>query len=243
MAIRKTIWVSGQSLPTIVNDFESPAQSSSYQVISSDYIEATFNMTSSANSYRYDDMSSISDYTVQSGDYLEYDVYWQTAGAILIGMDLTCTDTSELRDSGVVDQNGLSPHPNVDISSRTSGLWYHRKIPLTTLVGKTISRYDLVCENDSTGTYVARFKNMLITDGNETTTTSTSSSTSSTSTSISTSQSTSTSLSTSSTSRSTSTSSTSISTSTTTAFTNDIPVNANITSGRFLPRVNIRKNR
>lgn len=231
MAINKSIWVSGNALPTIALDFQASSTSSSYSVISSDYIQASYVMVASGNSFRYDDMTSVTDYVVQSGDFLEYDLYWETSGA-KIAIDLIASDGTTLRDSGAVDQNSVSAHPNTDLNSRALNLWYHRKISLTPLVGKTISRWDLVCENDTSATLVGRFKQMIITDGGFTTSTSSSISTSSTS--ASTSISTSTSLSTSSTSASTSmststsisisTSSTSQSTSTTTLITSDVPV-------------------
>jgi hypothetical protein len=53
-------------------------------------------------------------------------------------VDLHTTDGSTLRDSGAVDQNGLSAHPDTDLSQEARDRWYHRKISLAPLAGKTI---------------------------------------------------------------------------------------------------------
>ena len=170
MALRKNIWTSGDSLPSFTNWLNSNASNSSSFSIVSDYIQMSFTLTGGGNQYRYDDMSSISDYVIQSGDYLEFDIYWETAGAILQGVDFGLSDGNEFRDSGSVDQNSLSIHPGTDISAQCSGKWYHRKIPFTTFtggssVGKTVQKYALVSEFDSSGAIIARIKNIQITDG------------------------------------------------------------------------------
>ncbi len=165
--IRKRIWVSGDNLPSFTNHLQGGSGSLTRSLVD-DYIYLSY---ANPNPYLYVDMSSITDYVIQSGDFLEYDIYWETAGAIKIAMDLTASDGGTLRDSGAVDQNSLSTHPNTDISARAYGTWYHRKIPITTLsngnsVGKTISYFDISCEIDGGSTYVGRIRNMAITDGN-----------------------------------------------------------------------------
>lgn len=167
--IRKRIWITGDSLPSFTNHLQGGSGSLSAQLVD-DYIRLSF---ANPNPYLYVDMSSTTDYVIQSGDYLEYDIYWETAGAILIAMDFTCSDASEFRDSGAVDQNSLSVHPSTDISARCSGTWYHRKIPFTTFtggssIGKTVQYFDIACEINGASTYVGRIRNIAITDGNGT---------------------------------------------------------------------------
>jgi hypothetical protein len=164
-AITKRIWDSGNQLPTFTNHIISGTNTLTPTLVS-DYINLSYSMSGGGgNRYLYVDMSSITDYVVQSGDYLEYDIYWETAGDIKIGVDLTCSDSTALRGVGAVDQNGLGAHPSTDLSSRASSQWYHRKISLASLVDKTIQYYDITCENDNAGTFVARIKNIRITDG------------------------------------------------------------------------------
>ncbi|MBN2407162.1 MAG: hypothetical protein JXJ19_05645 [Elusimicrobia bacterium] len=126
-------------------------------------------MTAPSNAYLYLDLTSVSDYTIQTGDYLEYDVYW-TASDDLIAFDYTCTDAATLRGAGAVDQNGIDAHPGTSFSAYALGTWYHRKIALPAgHVGKTISYYDIACENDVTSTHTGYLANILITNGSGTT--------------------------------------------------------------------------
>ena len=113
------------------------------------------------NSYLYEDMSSVANYTIVSGDYLEYDIYLEN-NAAKTAFDFTTTIGNNLRDSGSSDQNGLSAHPAADLSTYAYKKWYHRKISLSARVGTTIAYYDLACEYDATGVITANFKNMYI---------------------------------------------------------------------------------
>lgn len=165
--VRKKIFIHPDSVPAQTVHLNSGTNSQSFTAVD-DYMRASF--TVSGSGYRYVDLSGISDYVIQAGDYLEYDVYWETANC-LIAMDLTCSDGSEMRDSGATDQNGLSVHPSTNLNTQAFGQWYHRKIPITTLtggssVGKTLQYYDIVTEYDGSTTLVARFKNIAITGGN-----------------------------------------------------------------------------
>jgi hypothetical protein len=167
-APRKAIWLQIDSVPVLasdLNNIENPGQSLIASVVSN-YLSLSFGMGVLANAYHYEDMTSVSDYTVQSGDYLEYDVYWDTSNA-LIGVDLICSDGSALRDSGAVDQNSISAHPNATgVGTHANGAWYHRRIALPAgWVGKTISKYDLVCEYNSGGTITGRVRDVAITSG------------------------------------------------------------------------------
>ena len=127
-------------------------------------LKGVYSMTAGSNSYLYDDLPSVSNYVIQSGDYLEYDVYW-TSSNDMIAFDYTASDGSALR-GAASDQNGINAHPNSDISAYALNRWYHRKIALPAgHVGKTISYYDIACENDQTATKTAYLDNILITNG------------------------------------------------------------------------------
>ncbi len=127
-------------------------------------LKATYNMTASANSYIYEDLSSVTDYTIVSGDALEYDVYW-TSATDFIAVDFNTNSGGFLSASGAVDQNGLSANPTQDLSSKALNQWYHRIITIPAgLVGKIINTYDIACENDSTSTKTAYLNNIVITN-------------------------------------------------------------------------------
>ena len=66
------------------------------------------------------------DYTIQSGDYLQYDIKWSST-TDFSGFDYTCADGATLRDSGAMDQNNITAHPNANLSSRANNTWYSRK--------------------------------------------------------------------------------------------------------------------
>ncbi len=130
----------------------------------------SFGMIAATNGYVYIDMTSVTDYVIQTGDYLEYDVFWFTNVPTekRIAFDYTCSNGSTLRDSGAVavDQNNLSAHPRTDLSAYASGRWYHRKIVIPSgHVGQTIIYYNLACEYDGGGTVAGMIRNIRITDG------------------------------------------------------------------------------
>ena len=123
------------------------------------------------NTYHYAALSGITAYTFQSGDVLEYDIYWPARRLVpqRIGIDLS-TATSSLRATTAVDQNGLSAHPSTDISARASGKWYSRAIPIpASLQGSAITHYDVACEYDApagpTAIVRAFLRNLRITNG------------------------------------------------------------------------------
>ena len=169
--IRKKIWMNGDSTPTLTAHIVNGSATVSSQVVD-DYLEVSF--TQNTTSYAYWDMSNISDYVIQSGDYIEYEVYWETSGAIQAAMDFTLSDGGQLRDSGTTDSNSYSMHPAADLSAVASGKWYKRKAKITDFtngyaVGKTLQYFDIVCEFDQTtgsSIKVARYKNIAITDEN-----------------------------------------------------------------------------
>lgn len=127
-------------------------------------LKSVFSMTSAGNAYCYQDLTGVSDYTIQSGDVLEYDVYWTSSNDI-IAFDFNTTGGA-LRDKGASDQNGISTHPYADLSGHALNKWYHRIIPIpASLVGKTIQKYDIACEYDVNGTKTGYFNNIYIRNG------------------------------------------------------------------------------
>jgi hypothetical protein len=129
-----------------------------------DAYKAIFSITG-AGGYQYSDMSGVANYTIQSGDYIEYDVKW-TAATDKIAFDYTCTDATALRNSSVVDQNGVNMHPVSDMAAYAVGTWYSRKAALPAgHVGKVISYFDIVSEAQVTSTPTGYIKNIRITDG------------------------------------------------------------------------------
>lgn len=97
----------------------------------------------SENYYSYDNIQDISEYEIEDGDYIEYDVRWSN-NENFIGFNYICTDDTNLKDSGALDQNGLSMSPQIDISEFCEDTWYSRKalIPKSH-VGKTIEKYQI----------------------------------------------------------------------------------------------------
>lgn len=87
--------------------------------------------------------------TLQSGDYIEYDVYvLDNANSGAGGIDVYFTDGSCMRDlSGWADQNGVGGHPSADLRPYAYGCWYHRKMAVpASVVGKTISFWDVTVD-------------------------------------------------------------------------------------------------
>lgn len=174
MAIRKSIWFYNSAVPTLAVNVTSNASNTSSTTATLDYLSHTSTHVTTAAAYRYMDMTSVTDYVIQTGDYLEYDIYWDSNLAY-IALDLICSDGATLRDSSARDQNNLPSHPGTNLTSYAYLKWYHRKIPVTTLwlsntnvssIGKTISAYILGAESDTLSTALtARFKNICITDG------------------------------------------------------------------------------
>lgn len=123
------------------------------------------------NAYRYLDLSNISDYVIQAGDYLEYDImtFGETGqGSMLQGFDLEFDSPSgsQLRGSGITDQNGLTVFG--DHSAYSTNKWYHRKFDLTggafNYTGYNCHRY-LFAQEGNWGTWRAWYRHVFITNG------------------------------------------------------------------------------
>lgn len=168
MAIRRQIWIYPDSNPTIAKQFDSNGTASAVSTVVNDYLKITYTMTQTGgNGYLYAYIPT-SSYTVQSGDFLEYDIFLES-NQPAIGTDVHFSNGS-LRDAGVNDQNGIYVHPAVDLRPYAYNKWYRRRMPITTstggsTIGQTLNYLNVVCELDTAGTYVAYYKNIAITDG------------------------------------------------------------------------------
>ncbi len=104
-------------------------------------------------------------YPIISGDYLEYDVYCDISNSVCDGgMEIEGTGWNG-RGLGLTDQNSLN---NVysgsgDYSSK-KGQWYHRKVSLTSAVGKTILMVSPDEESDLNTNYHYYYRNVVITN-------------------------------------------------------------------------------
>ena len=108
--------------------------------------------------------------TLQSGDFIEYDVYLHSNDVGVGGIDLKATDGTYFRDlAGWVDQSRLTGHPAGDLRSVAYGKWYHRKLPVpAAAVGKTISYWDVAIDG-TYGSYdvpSAMYNNVAVTRNN-----------------------------------------------------------------------------
>lgn len=131
------------------------------------YLTLTWTSIGQTNAYNYARFIS-SGGTIQTGDYIEYDVFWVSAPAAAgtnyqLGLDMTFSSGAILRGSGQNDQNGLSPHPAAELPA--IGQWYSRRISLSNYVGLGVTSVDLVSEGDAAGVYVARYRNIRLTNG------------------------------------------------------------------------------
>jgi DNA-binding beta-propeller fold protein YncE len=121
-------------------------------------------VSGTGNSFWYRDISHPS-YIVVSGDVLEYDIYFPASSTNKTGgVDIEFSDGSNLRDSGAVDQNGVSVHPSTNLSSRAVDQWYHRVIPFPQASYKSITAVEFVQEGDS-GTNEFYVRNIWIKNG------------------------------------------------------------------------------
>jgi hypothetical protein len=105
---------------------------------------------------------------IEAGQFLEFQVAMFSGNPTFAGsVDLHTADNANLRDSGAKDQNNISAHPATDLSSYARDQWYHRKISLDALAGKTLDGVMIATDSNQHGTGVFRVyvDNIQITDG------------------------------------------------------------------------------
>ncbi len=105
---------------------------------------------------------------IEAGQFLEFQVAMFSGNPTFRGtVDLHTSDGSTLRDSGTGDQNGISAHPGADLSEYARDQWYHRKISLDALAGKTLDGVMIATDSNEHGSGIFRVyvDNIQITDG------------------------------------------------------------------------------
>lgn len=117
---------------------------------------ATTSATGTGNKYAYYGTGK-GGYTIQTGDYLEYDIWYPTTGQAQ-GIDLE-TSGGVFRSVAPNDQNGQGL---LTQGTYASDAWHTRRFSLSGRVGSTITDVDLVNESDTTGTQTAYYRNINI---------------------------------------------------------------------------------
>ena len=105
---------------------------------------------------------------IEEGMFLEFQVKMFSGNPTFKGtVDLHTSDDANLRDSESVDQNGLSAHPDEDLSQQARDMWYHRTISLDALAGETLDGAMIATESSehSGGIFRVYVDNIQITDG------------------------------------------------------------------------------
>ncbi len=112
------------------------------------------------------------DFAIEAGMFLEYQIAMYSGNPTFqAGVDIHTSDGATLRDATdaagnpVVDQNGIGAHPNNDLSAFARDKWYHRKISLDALAGKSIHHVTVATDSDThaPGKFRAYVDNIQIT--------------------------------------------------------------------------------
>ena len=100
---------------------------------------------------------------IQERDFLEYDIFIDIISPLSqAGVEMHCLSGRSMRDSIVIDQQGLWSHPITNLLDAIDN-WYHRKMELKNLVGETVASVELAFVAPIAGTYIACFRNIVIT--------------------------------------------------------------------------------
>ncbi|MFC1717905.1 cohesin domain-containing protein, partial [Candidatus Poribacteria bacterium] len=105
---------------------------------------------------------------IEAGMFLEFQVAMFSGNPTFSGsVDLHTSDGGNLRDSGTADQNSVNSHPGSDLSAFARDQWYHRKISLDALVGKTVDGAMIAVDSNEhlAGVFRVYADNIQITDG------------------------------------------------------------------------------
>ncbi|MFH0889141.1 MAG: glycoside hydrolase family 38 C-terminal domain-containing protein [Planctomycetota bacterium] len=99
---------------------------------------------------------------IKEGDRLEYDIFlYPDQPELKGGIDIQLGEGASLRDSGAVDQAGITAHGDA-ILNNAKGQWYHRVINLSHLAGHSTERWDIQFEGDKTGFYIQFIDNVIV---------------------------------------------------------------------------------
>ncbi len=148
-----------------INPECSPRQESAHAGVSALMFSGTDNSTST--SYAKCKVFDVN-LAITSDTKLGYWIYPEVDNARYVGVDLIMTDGSTLRDSGAVDYNGYSMHPNTGHGGAIPlNAWTAIKSNIgTSLAGKTIDRIIVNYDRPpSTGQYRGYIDDIVITNG------------------------------------------------------------------------------
>lgn len=129
-------------------------------------LEASFN-EANVHGHAYVDIWA-GEIVIEAGMFLEYQIAMFSGNPTFnSSVDLHTSDGGNLRDSGSVDQNGVSAHPGAELSGHARDQWYHRQISLDALVGKTVDGATLAVDSNEhfAGLFRSYADNIQITDG------------------------------------------------------------------------------
>ena len=129
-------------------------------------LQATYN-EANVHGHTYIDIWSGS-VPIEAGQFLEFQVAMFSGNPVFRGtVGLHTSDDSNLRDSGAKDQNDIRAHPSADLSDYARDQWYHRKISLDALAGKTLDGVMIGTDSDEhiAGMFRVYVDNIQITDG------------------------------------------------------------------------------
>ncbi|MCX7012808.1 MAG: hypothetical protein NTW86_09670, partial [Candidatus Sumerlaeota bacterium] len=101
----------------------------------------------------------------KAGDTLEYDIFIDRSSPNPRGgLDLYMRQSGALRaadNKDLKDDRGISVHPDTPLEP-AYGRWYHRRIPLDSVAGKSAQSWDVVFEGDEAGRYTLFLDNILV---------------------------------------------------------------------------------
>ncbi|MDZ7318283.1 MAG: glycosyl hydrolase-related protein [candidate division KSB1 bacterium] len=101
--------------------------------------------------------------TIKAGDALEYDIFIDlTSPLSQAGVELHFVSGRCMRDSMIIDQNGMWSHPLTNLYDAVD-TWYHRKMDLSSLAGETVASVEVAFVSPIAGTYLACFRNIELT--------------------------------------------------------------------------------
>jgi hypothetical protein len=114
---------------------------------------------------------ALTDFAIEPGDVLEYDIRIKGDSPDLVGsIDMEFDRGASLRSMGVVDQDGVSSHPAAPLGEKARDQGFHRILPLEKCAGHTIQSCQIALATDCAvpGVYTVYFANARITRGGET---------------------------------------------------------------------------
>jgi hypothetical protein len=132
------------------------------------YISAlALRVEANGSGYAYVYFNNSTNYTIASGDYLEYDIYIN-GPQIKGGLDAVINDTGRMKNTGWRDQNNTNITPTTDLSSYASQTWYHRSFSIGNKSGGYLTNFMIAHEGGAAGNYTILLDNVKITNSSGT---------------------------------------------------------------------------